>query len=93
MMKYKVETTKKFRKDLKKLKRSGRFNVEKLESIVDMLKRGEVLPAKYRNHSLLGQFSGTFECHIEPNWLLIYEKRDDILFLYLIRTGSPSDLF
>jgi len=93
MMKYKVETTKKFRKDLKKLKKSGRFDIEKLELIVSMIKNDEILPDKCRNHSLLGRFEGTFECHVEPNWLLIYQKRDDILVLYLIRTGSHGDLF
>lgn len=92
MMKYKVETTKKFRKDIKRLRNSGRFNLEKLNVVMRMLERGETLPEKYRNHSLWGRFAGTFECHIELNWLLIYEKRDDILTLYLFRTGSHNEI-
>lgn len=93
MKKYKIETTKKFRKDIKRLRNSGRFDLEKLNIVMRILGRGEILPDKYRNHSLWGRFAGTFECHIEPNWLLIYEKRDDILVLCLIRTGSHGDLF
>ena len=92
-MKYKVKTTKKFRRDVKRLKNSGKFDLEKLNVVMRILEKGEILPDKYKNHALLGRFSGTFECHVEPNWLLIYAKRDDILLLYLIRNGSYANLF
>lgn len=54
---------------------------------------GETLPEKYRDHSLTGNFSGCRECHITPDWLLIYEISQQVLILYLTRTGTHSDLF
>ena len=61
--------------------------------VVDMLAAGNELPEKYRDHSLSGNFAGCRECHITPDWLLIYEIANEELILYLTRTGTHSDLF
>lgn len=63
------------------------------KDIIEKLARGETLEAKYRKHSLIGDYKGTRECHIEPDWPLIYEIFEDILVLSLQRTGSHSVLF
>lgn len=64
-----------------------------LTEIIKKLAAGEKLPAKNRDHSLAGDYSGCRECHITPDWLLIYEIVEETLILYLTRTGSHSDLF
>ena len=91
-MKYRVKFTSRFKKDLKLAKKQGR-NIEKLFAIIEKLAKGEILDERYRDHSLVGSYKGTRECHIEPDFLLIYEKIEDILVLSLVRTGSHSDLF
>ena len=65
----------------------------KLFEVIDILANGETLDAKYKDHSLTGNYRGTRECHIEPDWLLIYEIRGDVLVLMLYRLGSHSELF
>lgn len=85
-----VDASNKFDKDLYRLKRRGK-DLGKLEAIVEKLRIDDVLPAKYRPHILLGDWEGSWELHIEPDWLLIYEIDDDTL--YLVRTGTHSDLF
>ena len=64
-----------------------------LQAVVDVLRVPDALPQKNRDHSLTGNYTGCRECHIQPDWLLIYEISEDTLFLYLTRTGSHSDLF
>ena len=64
-----------------------------LNDIIDTLRLGKPLAEKHHNHQLTGNFSGYYECHIKPDWLLIYLIEDDILTLSLIDTGSHSDLF
>lgn len=91
-MKYKIKFTNRFKKDLKLAKKQGR-NIDKLFEIVEKLAKDEILDEKYRDHSLSGNFKGTRECHIEPDFLLIYEKIEGILVLSLVRAGSHSDLF
>ena len=68
---------------------------EELNVIVEKLAADEVLDSKYKDHPLKGRFFGFRECHIRPNWLLIYKKEDtgNLSLLYLMRTGSHSDLF
>ena len=61
--------------------------------VIDLLAHGQPLPAKYKDHALTGNYKGCRECHIQPDWLLIYEVEQEALFLYLIRTGTHSDLF
>jgi mRNA interferase YafQ len=72
------------------MQRQGR-ELEKLKIVLRALVKGEALAEKYRDHALVGQYRGTRECHIEPDWLLVYERADDEIVL--IRTGSDSDLF
>ena len=69
------------------------YDMRLLDEVVSKLANGETLPDKNRDHSLVGNFAGCRECHITPDWLLIYEIDDGELLLYLTRTGSHSDLF
>ncbi len=94
-MKYTVKFTAKFKKDYKLALKRG-YKSEKLETVIALLAEGnnqEVLISKYKDHALSGNWSGYRECHIEPDWLLIYEILDDILVLSISRTGTHSDLF
>jgi mRNA interferase YafQ len=79
-----------FRKDLKLMRRRSK-DIEKLKDIVRKLALRETLPPKNRNHNLSGNYKGCSECHIEPDWLLIYRVTETNLVL--IRTGTHSDLF
>ena len=91
-MKYTVRPTSRFQKDLKRIARRG-YNTELLTAVIKKLANGEHLAQKYRDHALTGDYAGCRECHITPDWLLIYEIADDTLLLYLTRTGTHSDLF
>lgn len=91
-MKYEVRFTGQFKKDLKLAKKQGK-NTDELFAVIEKLSNGEALEAKYRDHSLSGNYKGCRECHIEPDWLLIYEIDDGILVLMLYRVGSHSELF
>jgi mRNA interferase YafQ len=85
-----IRRTSHFKRDVKRMQRQGR-EVEKLKRVLEALVKGEPLAAKHRDHVLVGQYKGTRECHIEPDWLLIYELGE--AEIVLIRTGSHSDLF
>ncbi|MEE3452776.1 type II toxin-antitoxin system YafQ family toxin [Dialister sp.] len=91
-MKYEIRFTSQFKKDLKVAKKQHR-DLAKLMKVIQILADGETLPAIYRDHTLSGRFKGTRECHIEPDWLLVYEYVDDILVLVLYRVGSHSEVF
>ena len=91
-MKYEVRFTGQFKKDLKRAKKQGK-DTDELFAVIEKLSNGEALEAKYRDHSLSGNYKGCRECHIEPDWLLIYEIDDGILVLMLYRVGSHSELF
>ncbi|MZQ99515.1 MAG: type II toxin-antitoxin system mRNA interferase toxin, RelE/StbE family [Acidaminobacter sp.] len=91
-MKYTVKPSTKFQKDLKRAVKRG-YNIALLTDVIKTLANGEILPAKYRDHNLSGNYSNCRECHITPDWLLIYEITERDLILYLTRTGSHSDLF
>ncbi|MDO5568237.1 mRNA interferase YafQ [Eubacterium pyruvativorans] len=91
-MMYEVKFTSQFKKDLK-LAKKQRKSLDKLFEVIDILSNGNPLDAKYHDHELTGNYKGTRECHIEPDWLLIYELRDDVLVLMLYRLGSHSELF
>jgi len=82
--------TSQFKRDVKRMKQRGK-DLDKLKKVLKVLVRGEKLASKYRDHVLVGQYKGTRECHIEPDWLLIYELAESEIVL--IRTGSHSDLF
>ena len=91
-MKYEVKFTNQFKRDLKLAKKQKR-DLDKLFEVVNILADGDVLDAKYHDHDLLGNYKGTRECHIEPDWLLVYELRDEVLVLMLYRLGFHADLF
>ena len=91
-MNYEIRFTNQFKKDIKLAQKQGK-DIEKLFSVVDILASGEALPAKFRDHDLTGDYKGCRECHIEPDWLLIYEKDNGLLILMLNRVGSHSELF
>ena len=91
-MKYTVKPTTKFQKDLKRAQKRG-YDISLLTDIIKKLANGETLPEKNRDHSLIGDYAGCRDCHITPDWLLIYEIDNGELILYLTRTGSHSDLF
>lgn len=91
-MRYDVKFTSKFKKDIKLAKKQNK-NLDKLFYVIQCLANGEILDAKYKDHDLIGNFKGTRECHVEPDWLLIYKIRNDILVLMLYRLGTHSDLF
>lgn len=92
MNKYELEYGGQFLKDLKLAKRRG-LNLKDLSDITDLLQQGKALPAKCRDHALTGNYKGFRECHINPDWLLIYKKKEAIKVVSLYRTGSHSDLF
>ncbi len=81
-----------FKRDFKRIKKRG-FDVGKLENIIALLASETPLPAENKDHALVGNYFGFRECHITPDWLLIYEVRRSELVLCLTRTGTHSDLF
>ena len=89
---YSIRPTTKFQKDLKRIEKRG-YNISLLTDVIKKLANGERLPEKNRDHVLAGDYAGCRECHIAPDWLLIYEISDNELILYLTRTGTHSDLF
>ena len=91
-MKYDVTYSNQFKRDLKLIRKQGK-DESKLQEIVAMLANGEELPPKYKDHALTGNYDGCRECHIQPDWLLIYQITETNLILYLTRTGSHSDIF
>ena len=88
----KIEYHNKFKKDYKQIIKRG-YNVKDFETVVNLLANEEQLPEKYRDHELKGNYVGFRECHIAPDWLLIYRIDKNILTLTLVRTGTHSDLF
>lgn len=90
-MKYEIKYTTKFKKDVKLIVKRGK-DLNKLGDIVEKLANKEVLEEKFRDHELAGLYKGFRECHIEPDWLLIYRYIEGVLVLSLSRTGSHSDL-
>lgn len=89
---YEIKTTTKFKKDLKAIQKQGK-NLDKLFAVVEDLANDIELAPEFRDHNLSGDYAGFRECHIEPDWLLIYKKNETDIILYLSRTGSHSDLF
>lgn len=81
-----------FKRDYKRIVKRG-YDTRLLEQVIELLAEQKPLPEKFRDHDLTGNYKGCRECHIQPDWLLVYEVNNDELILYLIRTGSHSDLF
>ena len=92
MTKLKIIPSTQFKKDLKLAKKRG-YELDRLSYVIDRLASGEPLEVKYRDHSLTGRYAGLRECHITPDWLLIYQIKNDKLVLLLTRIGTHSDLF
>ena len=91
-MKYEIKFTSQFKKDLKQAKKQGK-NTDKLFAVIEKLASGEALESKYKDHALAGNYKDCRECHVEPDWLLIYEIFENTLVLMLYRAGSHSELF
>ncbi len=81
-----------FRRDLKKAEKRG-LDPKEVEAVIDLLRKGDTLPPKYRDHPLHGEYEGYRDCHINSDWVLIYRKYKNELTLLLARTGTHSDLF
>lgn len=90
-----LKETGQFKKDKKRIKGSGRYDWARMRSIVKELMNDRPQGVKHRDHDLSGDYAGVRECHVEPDWLLIYDKEGDVQAgtLTLIRTGSHSELF
>lgn len=90
--KYILKSTTKFKKDYKLAKKRG-LDMKLLEYIIDELLQGNTLDTKYLDHPLHGDYEGFYECHVQPDWLLIYGKDEESLILTAVRTGKHTDLF
>jgi mRNA interferase YafQ len=88
---YEVKQTTQFKRDYRLAKKRGQ-RVDLLQEIIHLLADGKPLPEKNRDHPLTGDWKGFRECHITPDWLLVYKQEDDILVLTLTRVGTHSDL-
>ncbi len=91
-MKYDIVITNSCKKDIKKASKQGK-NLDLLFEVVDQLSEGKTLDSKYKDHKLSGEYKGMRECHIEPDFLLIYLIQEKEIVLYLVRVGSHSELF
>ena len=89
---YELRYTSKIKRNIKLMKKRGK-DLNKLTTVLELLVQGKELPPKYKDHPLSGNFVGCRECHIEPDWLLVYEIRNNELIILLLSTGSHSDLF
>jgi mRNA interferase YafQ len=92
MNKYNLVLSSRFKKDLKRCVKRN-LDISKMNTVVEILLTGEKLPEKYQDHRLSENWIGHRECHIQPDWLLVYLIQDDVLVLTLTRTGTHSDLF
>ncbi|MFH1890732.1 MAG: type II toxin-antitoxin system YafQ family toxin [Candidatus Kuenenbacteria bacterium] len=90
---YNLQYSKRFKKDIKRLKKDPSFRIKKLEYLLLLLAKDELLDKKYKNHRLKGEFQIRFECHIKPDLLLIYRIDQANKKVYLYRIGSHSELF
>jgi mRNA interferase YafQ len=91
-MKYRLKVTGEFKQDLKRCKKRG-LVLDELWDVVERLLNGETLEDKYRVHVLHGDRNGQWECHIQPDWLLIWEQHEQELVIVMLNTGTHSDLF
>ena len=92
MSKYALHYTTLFKKQRKLLIKRG-YDIKLLDAVIVMLANGERLPEKYRDHALSGTRKGQRDCHIRPDWILIYERNDDVLTFLLCETGTHADVF
>lgn len=92
MIKYEIQRTTQFKKDYKAAVKRG-FDTEPLKKVIALLANGEQLESRYCDQNVFGNYTGYRECHVKPDWLLIYKTTESTLVLTLYRTGSHSDLF
>ena len=92
MAKYRYLVTNQFKKDVKLCAKRGK-PMDALKSVIEQLMESGQLPSRYKPHKLAGQLKGLWECHIQPDWLLIWEQRDDELIMLMTRTGTHADVF
>jgi mRNA interferase YafQ len=85
-----IRIGKKFKKDVQRMKKRG-ANIKLLKTTIENILMGHQLPEKYKEHPLIGQYANYKECHISPDWILIYRIKDNTVYFY--RTGTHSDLF
>ena len=91
-MTYRIRATARFRKDYRLMRKRG-LDMAQLDEVIAILASGDSMDDKYYDRALSGNYVGHRECHIAPDWLLVYYKEKDILVLTLVRTGTHSDLF
>ena len=91
-MVYELLKTSRFKAGVKLARKRG-LDISLLENVIEKLRLDQPLDAKHRNHELSGNFKGVWECHIQPDWLLLYLKYNGVLVLTLVDTGSHSDIF
>jgi len=89
---YELKKTSQFKSSLKLARKRG-LDISLLEEVIEKLRTDQLLEQKYHNHELTGNYKGIWECHIKPDWLLLYYKDNDILILTLVDTGTHSDIF
>lgn len=89
---YSVEYTNRFKKDIKRAIKRG-YDLTLIEKAIDLLQNTGKLPAQYKPHVLSGKYAGMHECHIKPDWLMVWEQDDNKLTLLFLATGTHSDLF
>lgn len=88
----KFKTTAQYRRDYKRIMKRG-YDIDKIENVIDTLLAGKQLSGKFKDHALTGEYIGFRECHVLPDWLLIYRIDNDELVLIAFRTGTHADLF
>ncbi|MDR1271966.1 MAG: type II toxin-antitoxin system YafQ family toxin [Clostridiales Family XIII bacterium] len=86
-----IAQTNLFKKQIKQCRKRG-WDMGSMSKVVNMLQKGEALPERHRDHALSGDRTGQRDCHVKPDWILIYRVREDVLVLQLLETGSHSDL-
>ena len=91
-MKYRIRTSKQFDRDMKRVEKRG-YDIGKIRKTIELLASGDPMPAKYKDHALAGDKLGMRDCHITPDWLLLYIIDGEELILVLQRTGTHSDVF
>lgn len=89
---YRIGYTNRFKKEFKRCLKRG-LDITKLEDAIELLRLTGNLPPQYKPHKLSGDYAGCWECHLQPDWLLIWQQNDDELILMFMNTGSHSDLF
>ena len=89
---YKIQTTNRFEKDVSLCKKRGLIIADLKETMAILAQTGK-LPDKYKPHKLSGKYTGCWECHIKPDWLMVWQQNDTVLTLLFLNTGTHSDLF